>query len=276
VVFNELNIVVTIVGSWLLLSRKYKILQWIAGLVAVGGGLIPLFSSSDSVAISSNIPFFVWYILYIVGTVPIALANIFTENIVKVTLKPEELSQINSDEVNLVDGETLPLVPKPKFAIRISQLYFFSNIWSLFFVLVLFWVPGMAYTDNFWKYFTEGTVCIVTFCNKGVLWLWLASLFSWIGTWCAASITREDDVTMATLIMTVAPFLTAAVFGLKPIFGGYYIPVHWTDWLSLGVIAIAVILYKVPVWYKRSKGDEKDEIKPKNRLNFVHDIIFSR
>lgn len=244
IIFNEMNIVVTMAGSTVLLGKRYHPLQIVAGFLLVGGGLIPLIKGSTSI-IHSNIPFWVWYLIYLLGTIPIAVANVITEKIVKMT-DDKERGPVNEDA---------PLLPQPRiktFKVRISQLFFVSNLWTCVFVLAFFWVPGLAVGDKMWTQFLEGNKCIITFCNRGSYWVWVASLLSWIGTWCTASLTREDDVTIASIITTIAPFLSSIVMGVKKIFGIYYTPILWTDWLALGIMSIALILYKAPALRKQT------------------------
>lgn len=262
IIFNEMNIVVTMAGSTLLLGKKYHPLQIIAGFLLVAGGLIPLIKGSSSVT-HSDIPFWVWYLIYLLGTIPIAVANVITEKIVKMMDDAKADQAVN-------DGS--PLLPRSekRFRIRISQLFFISNMWTCVFVLAFFWVPGLAMGEKMWPQFIEGNKCIITFCNRGSYWVWVSSFLSWIGTWCTASLTREDDVTVASIITTIAPFLSSIVMGVKKIFGTYYSPILWTDWLALGIMSIALILYKAPA-LRKNKG-----VNPypyKKRLEWMDKVI---
>jgi len=250
VIFNELNIVVSMIGSMLLLGKSYQWLQLFAGLVCVVGGIIPLAVPSPSPA-QSSIPTLVWYLIYLLGTTPIPFSYIVTENLLQIGFKSHIEAQIKEEEDFGIQNEK----QVTRKQVRISQMYCLANMWTTVFVLAFFWVAGIAYVDNLWSNFTNGLACIFSFgaynpteCS-GVEWVWVAMLSSFFSTWSSAMITREEDVTIATLIMTVAPFLSSVIMGVKQIFGPYYTPINWTGWVSLAIVALSVVLYKIPNFF---------------------------
>jgi uncharacterized membrane protein len=61
---------------------------------------------------------------------------------------------------------------------------------------------------------------------------------------CTAYLMKEEDVIFATLVLTVAPGISALIMGIHPIFKIYYEPITWTTILSLVIVFASVFVYK--------------------------------
>jgi hypothetical protein len=228
VILNELNLVVIVLFSRFVHKKKYEWLQYVGVVLVLLGGLVPLFQS-ESGAASSSLPSWVWYIFYTFGTIPIALANVRTERILQ------------------TDKE-----------IKIAPFFFVINVWAIVFTLALFWFPMMVQGNEFSSYFIDGIVAICSFKSKGSLWVWLGILFSLPSTICTAQLSRDEDATFTTMVLSVAPGFSGIFMGIKPFMGGYFQPVGFTIWISMAVVFFSTLYYKIVTYFlnKRKKVAE--------------------
>lgn len=225
VILNELNIIVVVVYSKVVHKKQYHIGQWISVIVMLAGGLIPIFQS-QSTATASHLPSWVWYIFFTFGTVPIALANVRTERILQ--------------------DDTEKTISVPLF-------YSVINVWTLVFVLGLFWFPGLAVGSEFWNQFIEGMKAIMSFNSRGSAWTWAAIIISFASNIFTALLSREEDATFATVVLALAPGIAGVLMGIKPIMSIYYQSTGWTTWVSMAIVMISVIMYKVFGFYMKKR-----------------------
>jgi succinate dehydrogenase hydrophobic anchor subunit len=103
----------------------------------------------------------------------------------------------------------------------------------------------MAVGGAFWSQFVNGIKAIMSFNSLGALFTWLAIFTSFPSNIFTAYLSREEDATIATLVLAVAPGVSGVIMGFKQIMQQYYQPAGWTTWLSMAIVLASVILYKV-------------------------------
>jgi hypothetical protein len=201
VIFNEANIVVVIAASRISGLQPYTRWEYAMCLCAIIGGVLPIAAPSSSPT-PSSFPTAFWDILYLCGTIPIALANVYAEHILKA--QPKQFS--------------------------IGLLYACVNVWTLIFVFALSFVPALNSPTTMWTNFSAGMVALLTFKGIGAWWTWIASIISVLSTYLTLTICRDDvsGATFATLLLTVAPAFSGLWMGIHSLFGKYYSPLNWT------------------------------------------------
>jgi len=247
-IFNELNIVLVAVGSYIFLARKYYSFQIVSIFFILIGGLIPLGEG----VVGGTRNDIIWYPLYMLGAGAIGVANIIAENAFQ----------------NLRDKQT------GKHLISTLQFYFATNCWALIFTLAFWFIPSAAYKTNFNEHTTKGLSCILSFgvsqycdeyneyvvsccdsiddtgsCDTNIPWLgilgiWLSSTLSFIAVIAGAGLAKIDGSMYMTIGYTVGPIIAGITFTIKPILGVFYSSLSKWDIASFIVTFIGVCMFK--------------------------------
>lgn len=239
VILHEINPVVVTLVTFIFYKKQYTWFQWIAILLVISGNLFPVFDPNMEGAEPSPIRPEVWYLFYTIGILPIPLVILRTEAVLKD-----------------VERETDPY--------SVPQLYAVSSLFTVLGVIIMCWFSIVTDGSSiFFGDLIEGLTKILTFHDVGAIWCWMVMILAVPTNLFTSYVMVQDDAIWATLILTFAPVVSSIVMGTKEIFGPYYSPVHWTTLVGLGLVLLAVILYRLPDFYRLCRPKEKHTWKEK-------------
>ena len=221
IILNETNLIIIFLISKYWNKKDHNCFHGISVLIVLIGGIAHIlgnaFLSNNE---QSKKYSFLWEIAFFVGTVSIALANIITESVVQ------------------------------KFrTMNIFLLYFYLNLISVI-VCGIFYFPVKYILTNTDEVFIVGITKIVTFEGLGAFWSWGVWIFTVPSNVLTSRLSRIEDATFSTVMLSIAPGISAIFMSVKSIFQKYYKNIIWTDFASLILVVIGAILYKAPELYR--------------------------
>jgi hypothetical protein len=229
VVLNQSNIGVICVASYLFNSRRYAKAQIVACILALLGGLIPLFTThGTNIVKNSPFPHFAWYAFYFCGTAPSALANTRIERILHRERSAHRERNIQSD---VESNFSIPLFLSA------------ANTYMIFCVLAFFWFPSLSAPTMFWQNFSSGLHSIFSFSDYGCLWAWCFAASIFASNLFTSQVINEKDATINTIICMISAGIAGVFMSIKVLFGPYYAPVHWSVWVSFVIVFLSALVY---------------------------------
>lgn len=251
---QESSIPVTVLFSYLVLGVRFHWTQMLAALAVFAGAVIPIAGYDTSSDTYPNAG--LWCFVFFLGTAPIAIANIFTEFLVKL----RRVGVAGS-------GST---TPSKEFAFDIAWGLGWANVWIVLFLLLLFWTPWLPFLDDLppsslFSNVGVGLRCIFTgengyenqpdpddndSCTAGSLFLFGVVITSILATAIQPILNRQESAVYSTLVITIAPFLSTVMFFIKPIMDPYgaYDP-HSAEspytWVGCALVVAGTVGYKV-------------------------------
>ncbi len=234
VILNEMGVGIAMLGSYLLLGKRYDYVHYFSIYFITMGGLVLIATSQIDAGGARAI---VWDLLYFVNTAAIPIAVVITEYFV--TLRSDS-------------------APGAPHGVDLPWMLGWSSAWTMLWCFVMAVITYPISGGSLTQLFDDTAIGARCFflqegkandnCAVGTAAIVIASLSSCFSTWVQASVTRSDGAVYSNMDTALAPGLAAVYFSVPALMGQYYdesLAMNRVTVISLLIVFGGVALYKL-------------------------------